>query len=344
MMSATACNALIASSQGATFNMLAHTQRSSASSGPFELVPQELLDLTIANLANDKAALLSCAVVHPSWTSISRYYLPPWTLILSSPFRAQELLTILRSSHETLSSTITGVTLVGDIPFINILSGKSRARTRSYRTLFQVLEAKHAALHSGAVEYDSSLVGLFVEYFPALTELKVTCASYQDITSFMRALAGSFPRLLELSIELRSGEPDLPDASLSALRNLLLGVPFLRSLRVVGWNNDLMRWLGDNVAGTLEYLELESVSISSTCHPGEADLLLQRNQTTLKDIRMTFLKRDVVFDISSLTHLENLEFSGALDTKVALYGWKLPRSLKRVLIRQVVRARIGEII
>ncbi len=78
---------------------------------------QELLDLIIAHLGDDTVTLLSCALVHPAWTSISRYHLSPVTLIVPSPSRSKELVKLLRSSRETLSSSITGITLVGDIPF-----------------------------------------------------------------------------------------------------------------------------------------------------------------------------------------------------------------------------------
>ncbi len=151
---------------------------------------------------------------------------------------------------------------------------------------------RHVALRSGAVENDPSLVGIFVHYFPALPELKVTCASYQDTTSFMRALSGSFPQLTGLGIALRSSGLDLLDASLSGLRDLAMGMPRLRSLRVVGWNDDLVRWLGDNIVGTLEQLELESTSVWSACRVEEAISLIQRNKDTLKDLKLSFVKRD----------------------------------------------------
>ncbi|KAF9022692.1 hypothetical protein BDZ89DRAFT_197943 [Hymenopellis radicata] len=200
------------------FNQLTHSRRSSASTGPFGLVPQELLDHIIYYLADDRASLLSCALVHPTWTSISRYHLPPLTLVVTCPFRAKELTKLLRSSREMLSSSVSGVMLVGGIPFDH---------ARSYRQLLHALSAKGIMLRSGAVNTDPSLVGLFAQYFPALTDLKVTCASYQDITSF---------------------------------------------------NNELVRWLGDNVVGTLERLELESTSFLWTCRVEEATPLIQRRR------------------------------------------------------------------
>ncbi|KAF9022688.1 hypothetical protein BDZ89DRAFT_1042084 [Hymenopellis radicata] len=318
-------------------NKLTHTHRSSASTGPFGLVPQELLDLIIAYLADDKATLLSCALVHPTWNSISRHHLPSLSLVISSPSRAKELRKLLRSSRETLSSSITGITLVGDIPFDDFLANGKSPHARSYSKLLHVLKAKHVMLRSGVVENEPSLVGLFAQYFPDLPSVKVICASYQDITSFMRALSGSFPRLAELNIELASGGLDLPDASLSGLHQLRLVMPCLRILRVVGWNNDLVRWLGDNAAGTLESLELESASVLSTCRAGEATPLIQRNMETLKDVRLSFVKRNVAFDLSGLTRLENLEVtSGMGDMEMALNGWRLPRSLRRVYIRDAV--------
>ncbi len=270
----------------------AHSRHSSAATGLFGLLPQELLDVIIAHLVDDKTTLLSCALVHPAWTSISRYHLPPLTLVVSSPSRSKELVKLLHSSRETLSSSITGITFVGDVPFDDNAMNRKSPRAQSYRKLLQVLRAKHVALRSGAVENDPSLVGIIAHYFPALTELKVTCASYQDITSFMRTLAGSFPRLSELSIVLGSGGMDVPDASLYGLRDLTLGMPLLRTLRVAGWNNDLVRWLGDNIVGTLERLELESTSVWSACRVDEAISLLQRNKDTLKDLKLSFVKRD----------------------------------------------------
>ncbi|KAF8901117.1 hypothetical protein CPB85DRAFT_1256453 [Mucidula mucida] len=313
-------------------NKFVHSHRSSASTGPFGLLPQELLDLIIAHLGDDTATLLSCALVHPTWISISRCHLPRITLVVSTPARSKALTKLLRSSRETLSSSITGITLVGDVPFDD---GKS-AYAQSYRKLLQVLKAKHVALRSGAVENDPSLVGLFAQHFPYLSELQVTCASYQDIMSFIRALSGWFPRLTALDIELASGGLDLPDASLSGLRNLALGMPRLRSLRLIGWNNDLVRWLGDNVVGTLEQLELESTSAWSTCHVEEAISLLQRNKETLKDLKLSFLRRNVAFDLSGLTCLEYLEVANAL------HGWLLPRSLKTIEFRDAVSVLRGQ--
>ncbi|KAF9022678.1 hypothetical protein BDZ89DRAFT_1163125 [Hymenopellis radicata] len=265
----------------------AHTRRSSACTGSFGLVPQELLDLVIFFLTDDQATLLSCALVHPTWTSISRYHLPPLSLVIS-PSRVKELIKLLRSSRETLSSSITGITLVGDIPFDDMLANSKSPRARSYSKLLHVLKAKNIMLRS-VVENEPPLVGLFAQYFSDLVRLKVICASYQELTSFMRALSGSFPRLAELSIELGSGGMDIPDASLTGLRG---AVPCLRTLRVVGWNNDLMRWLGDYVVGTLERLDLESGSVWSTCRVEAVILLLHRNKETLQDVRLYFVKRD----------------------------------------------------
>ncbi|KAF9025570.1 hypothetical protein BDZ89DRAFT_1068211 [Hymenopellis radicata] len=50
--------------------------------GSFERVPQELVDLIISYLVYDKATLLSCALVHTTWTRTSRHYLPSLTLVL----------------------------------------------------------------------------------------------------------------------------------------------------------------------------------------------------------------------------------------------------------------------
>ncbi len=273
-------------------NKFAHSRRSSASTGPFGIVPQELLDLIIAYLGDDKVTLLSCALVHPAWTSVSRYHLPPGTLVVSSPAHSKELVKLLRSSRETLSSSITGIALVGDVPFDDIAMNGKSPRVKAYHKLLQVLKAKHVALRSGGVENDPLLVGIFAHYFPSLSEFEVTCASYQDITSFMSSLSGSFPHLTGLGIELGSGGLDIPDASLSGLRDISLGMPRLRSLRVVGWNNDLVRWLGDNIVGTLERLELESTSVWSACRVEEAVLLLQKNKQTLKDLKLSFVKRN----------------------------------------------------
>ncbi|KAF9022686.1 hypothetical protein BDZ89DRAFT_1070499 [Hymenopellis radicata] len=316
---------------------LTHTRRSSACTGPFGLVPQELLDLVIFFLADDKATLLFCALVHPTWTSISRHHLPSLSLVISSPSRAKELRNLLHSSCETLSSCITGITLVGGIPFDDILANGKSPRARSYSKLLDILKAKHVMLRSGVVENEASLVTLVAQYFPDLPSVKVICASYQDITSFMRTLSSSFPRLVELSIELASSGLDIPDASLSGLHDFRLAKPCLRTLRVVGWNNDLVRWLGDNIAGTLERLDLESASVWSTCHVEEAIPLLQRNKETLQDVRLSFVKRNVAFDLSSLTRLETLEFAGAAgDMEMALNGWRLPRSLKKVYLRDAI--------
>ena len=268
-------------------NTLTHFCRPSASTGLFGPVPQELLDLVIFHLADDRTTLLSCALVHSTWTSISRYHLRPFILVVSSTSRATELMSLLRSSRETLSSSTTGITLVGEVPFDDISTTRHAS---CYRKLLHALKVKGTMLRLGAVENDPSLVGMFAQYFPDLTDLKVICASYQDITSFMRALAGSFPRLSGLSIEL--GGLDLPDASLYGLHKLKLAMPCLRTLRVVGWNNDLVRWLGENVVGTLESLELESASFLSTCRAGEATPLIQRNMETLKDVRLSFVKRN----------------------------------------------------
>ncbi|KAF8916898.1 hypothetical protein CPB85DRAFT_1250648 [Mucidula mucida] len=312
-------------------NKFAHSRRSSASTGPFGIVPQELLDLIIAYLGDDKVTLLSCALVHPAWTSVSRYHLPPGTLVVSSPARSKELVKLLRSSRETLSSSITGIALVGDVPFDDIAMNDKSPRAQAYRKLLQVLRAKHVALRSGVVENDPSIVGIFAHYFPALSEFEVTCASYQDITSFMSSLSGSFPHLTGLGIELGSGRLDIPDASLSGLRDLSLGMPrlrSLRSLRVVGWNNDLVRWLGDNIVGTLERLELESTSVWSACRVEEAVLPLEKNKQTLKDLKLSFVKRNVALDLSGLTRLEHLEVASGMSEALLL-----PRSLEKLSIR-----------
>ncbi|KAF9031805.1 hypothetical protein BDZ89DRAFT_607416 [Hymenopellis radicata] len=317
---------------------LTKSRRSFASTGPFGFVPQELLDIIISSLANDKASLLSCALVHPTWTSISRYYLPPLTVVVSSPSRAKELTKLLCSSRETFSSTITGVALVGDVPLDTIPTSSKLPRAHSYRKLLHVLKAKGIMLSSGAIENDSSLVRILAQYFPDLTDLKVSCGSYQDIPSFMHALSGSFPRLAELCIERGSRGMDIPDAPLFGLSSCRLSVPCLRTLRVVGWNNEFVRWLGDNVVGTLECLELESASVRSTCRVGEAIRLIQGNMATLKDLKLISVKRDASFDLSGLLHLQNLEVaSGMRETELALRGWILPRSLKRVYVRNVVR-------
>ncbi|KAF9023469.1 hypothetical protein BDZ89DRAFT_1191207 [Hymenopellis radicata] len=310
-------------------NKFTSSRRSFASTGPFGLVPQELLDLIIASLANDKASLLSCALHQPVLS-------PPLTLVVSSPSRAKELTKLLRSSREMFTSSITGITLVGDVSFENIPTSGKSPRARSYRKLLDVLKAKGIMLHSGAVENDSSLVRILAQYFPDLTNLKVSCGSYQDIPGFMHAVSGSFPRLAELCIERGSLGMDIPDAPLFGLSSCRLSVPCLRTLRVVGWNNELVRWLGDNVVGTLECLELESASVRSTCRVGEAIRLIQGNMETLKDLRLISVKRDAAFDLSGLVHLQNLEVaSGMRETELALRGWILPRSLKRVYVRNV---------
>ncbi|KAF9030483.1 hypothetical protein BDZ89DRAFT_668788 [Hymenopellis radicata] len=274
------------------FNKLTHPRRSSACTGPFGLVPQELLDHIISYLADDRASLLSSALVHPTWTSISRYHIPPLTLVVTSSSRAKELTKLLRSSRETLSSSVSGIMLVGDVSFDDFPANTNDLRGWYYRKLLRALRAKGIMLRSGAVENDPSLVGLFAWYFPALSAFKVSCASYHYITSFMWALSGSFPHLAALSIELASHGLDLPDASLYGLGDLRLSVPCLRTLRLIGWNNELVRWLGDNVVGTLERLELESASVRPTCHIGEAISLIQGNKETLRDVRLSLVKRD----------------------------------------------------
>ncbi|KAF9000357.1 hypothetical protein BDZ89DRAFT_1147317, partial [Hymenopellis radicata] len=310
--------------------------RSFAITGPFGLVPQELLDLIIASLANDKASLLSCALVHPSWTSISRYYLPPLNLVVSSPSRAKELTKLLRSSRETFSWSISGVTLSATYHSTLSTRAASRpARAFTANCCVSSNQGSHAALRRR--QNDPSLVRILAQYFPDLTNLKVSCGSYQDIPSFMHALSGSFPQLAELCIERGSRGMDIPDAPLFGLSSCRLSVPCLRTLRVVGWNNELVRWLGDNVVGTLECLELESASVRSTCRVEEAISLIRGNMETLKDLRLISVKRDVAFDLSGLLHLQNLEVaSGMHETELALWGWRLPRSLKRVYVRNVV--------
>ncbi|KAF9022683.1 hypothetical protein BDZ89DRAFT_1042081 [Hymenopellis radicata] len=308
--------------------------------GLFGPVPQELLDLVIFHLADDRTTLLSCALVHSTWTSISRYHLRPLILVVSSSSRATELLNLLCSSRETLSLSITGIALVGNPPVNDIITSAKLICARSlYSKLLHVLKAKHITLCSGIVENDPLLVRTLAQYFPGLTDLRVTCASWLDITSFMRALAGSFPRLAKLCIELGSGGLALPEASLSGeLRVLKLDMPCLRSLRVVGWNNELMRCLRDSIVGTLERLEMESANVWSTCRVEEATLLIQRNKETLRDVRLSFLKTDVAFDLSGLMCLENLEVTRGMSDMEVLEGWRLPRSLKRLYTRILVGA------
>ncbi|KAF8908365.1 hypothetical protein CPB85DRAFT_1254024 [Mucidula mucida] len=315
-----------------------HSQRSFAITGPVGRVPQELLDIIIAHLIDDKASLLSCALVHPSWTGISRHYLRALNIVVTSPSRAKDLIKLLHSSREMLSSSITGITLVGEAPVDNTTARGKSPRARSYSKLLHVLKAKGITLRSGAVEKDPSLVGILAHYLPDLIELRVACGSYKDIPSFMRALSGSFPQLAELCIERGSVGMDLPDAPLFGLEHVRLSMPCLRTLRVAGWNNELVRWLGNNIVGTLECLELESASMRSTCRVAEASKLLQGNMATLKDLRLTFVKRDVAFDLSGFVHLQNLEVtSGMCDAALAVVGWRLPRSLKRVYLRNVFR-------
>ncbi len=46
----------------------------------------------------------------------------------------------------------------------------------------------------------------------------------------------------------------------------------------------------------------------------------------------------VAFDLSGFVHLQNLEVtSGMCDAALAVVGWRLPRSLKRVYLRNVFR-------
>ncbi|KAF9022679.1 hypothetical protein BDZ89DRAFT_1163126 [Hymenopellis radicata] len=231
-----------------TLNKLTHFRRASASTGP--TVPQELLDLVISHLADDRTTLLSCALVHPTWTSISRYHLRPLILVVSSSYRATELtalMELLRPSCETLSASITAISLVRHAPFHHIPPNDIFPGPVVLSSeLLPVLKAKYVTLRSGIVKNDPSLVRILAQYFPDLTDLKVTCASYVDITSFMRAIS-SFPRLAELGVELVARDFETPDAPLPALRDLRLGLPCLRSLRVVGWNIDFVRWLGDNI-------------------------------------------------------------------------------------------------
>ncbi|KAF9009115.1 hypothetical protein BDZ89DRAFT_539437 [Hymenopellis radicata] len=250
-------------------------QRSYVLSGPFGFVPAEILDLVISHLANDKAALMQCALVHPTWTRVSRHHLAPLTLAVSSRSHAKELTNVLNSPRETLSLSITGITLIGNAPFYDISTNDKSSRVRLYTKLLQLLKAKNIMLRSGMVVNDPSLVGIFARYFSDLTEFKVIFAFYQDIVSFMRALCDSFPRLTGLSIELGTDGMDFPDAPLPGLCDLRLSAPCLRSLRVVGWNNALVRWLGDNIVGTLEQLELQSMSLRSTCRIQESVGLIQ---------------------------------------------------------------------
>ncbi|KAF8908306.1 hypothetical protein CPB85DRAFT_1436102 [Mucidula mucida] len=317
-------------------NRFTHSSRVSANTGPFGLVPQELLDIIISHFIDDKVSLLSCALVHPSWTGISRYYLSALNLVISSPSGAKELTKLLRSSREMLSSSITGITLVGDAPLDDIPTRGKSAYLRSYSKLLHTLKAKRIKLRSGAVEKDSSLVPILAQYFPDLIDLRLSCGAYQEIPNFMRALSCSFQRLARLCIERGSCGMDIPDAPLLGLHIVKLSMPCLRTLRVVGWNNELVRWLGNNIVGTLECLQLESTSMRSICRVREATKLIQGNKATLKDLRLTFVKRDA-FDLSGLVHLQNLEItSGMYETELSLIGWRLPRSLKRVYLRNVI--------
>ncbi|KAF9022659.1 hypothetical protein BDZ89DRAFT_1070484 [Hymenopellis radicata] len=324
-------------------NTLTHFCRPSASTGLFGRVPQELLDLVIFHLADDRTTLLSCALVHSTWTSVSRYHLRPLILVVSSEIsRTTEIPELLRPSCETLSASITGIKLVGYVPFYHVPTNNQSPDPGAFYTLsnevLHVLKAKHLTLCSGTVANDPSLVRSLAQYFPDLSDLKVTCASYVHITGLMRALSGSFPRLAELGVVLVARDFERPDAPLPGLRELRLGLPCLRSLRVVGWNNDLVRWLGDNVVGTLERLDLESACTWSTGRVEEAITLIQRNKKTLRDLRLSFWKPDVpTFDLSGLIFLENLEVTSVKsDMELVLEGLRLPRSLRKVYLRIVV--------
>ncbi|KAF9024452.1 hypothetical protein BDZ89DRAFT_1136082 [Hymenopellis radicata] len=81
--------------------------------GSFERVPQELVELIISYLVYDKATLLSCALVHTTWTRTSRHYLPSLTLVVSCPSRASELAKLLCSPRDTHSPSIAAITLTG---------------------------------------------------------------------------------------------------------------------------------------------------------------------------------------------------------------------------------------
>ncbi|KAF9024433.1 hypothetical protein BDZ89DRAFT_1162248 [Hymenopellis radicata] len=83
------------------------------STGSFERVPQELhvLDLIISHLVNDKATLLSCALVHTTWTYTSRHHLPSLGLFVSCPTRASELAELLGPPLDTLSPSIAAIKL-----------------------------------------------------------------------------------------------------------------------------------------------------------------------------------------------------------------------------------------
>ncbi|KAF9025543.1 hypothetical protein BDZ89DRAFT_1068171 [Hymenopellis radicata] len=83
------------------------------STGSFEGVPQELVDLIISYLVYDTAALLSCALVHTTWTRTSRHYLPSLTLVVSCPSRASELAKVLCSPRDTLSPSIAAIEHIG---------------------------------------------------------------------------------------------------------------------------------------------------------------------------------------------------------------------------------------
>ncbi|KAF9024432.1 hypothetical protein BDZ89DRAFT_1069105, partial [Hymenopellis radicata] len=100
------------------FNTINNTKRiysqvySHATNGPFGLLPPELLDLIISRFVDDTSTLLACALVHPTWTRISRRHLPPLMILVVSSSRAKELNELLCSSRGTLSPSIAVVTLI----------------------------------------------------------------------------------------------------------------------------------------------------------------------------------------------------------------------------------------
>ncbi|KAF8901760.1 hypothetical protein CPB85DRAFT_1438963 [Mucidula mucida] len=118
-----------------------HPQRITAASS--ERAPPELIDLIISHLVDDKATLLSCALVHSTWTRTSRHYLPPLTLVVSCPTRARELSKLLSSPRDTLSPSIAAITLVGYTSsslFERDTGAVVRGTPRQYKTLIRALK------------------------------------------------------------------------------------------------------------------------------------------------------------------------------------------------------------
>ncbi len=108
-----------------------------------ERVPPELMDLIMSHLVGDKATLLSCALVHSTWTRTSRFYLPPLTLVVSCPSRARELAKLLSSLRDTLSPSIAAFTLVGytySSLFERDTGDVVRGTPRPYKTLIRALK------------------------------------------------------------------------------------------------------------------------------------------------------------------------------------------------------------